>query len=48
VVKHHAPNSEKFEISLVTEFMPKGSLLDYLTSRGRSVLTKKELVQFVM
>lgn len=48
VVKHCLPNSEKFEISLVTEFMPKGSLLDYLTSRGRSVLTKKELLQFVI
>ena len=48
VVKHHEPSSEKFDISIVTEFMPKGSLLDYLTSRGRSVLTKKELLQFVM
>jgi len=48
VVKHQLPNSDKFEISLVTEFMPKGSLLDYLTSRGRSVLTPKELLQFVI
>lgn len=49
VVKHHVPNSsEKFEISLVTEYMPKGSLLDYLTSRGRNILTKKELMEFVM
>ena len=50
VVRHQLPggSAEKFEISLVTEFMPKGSLLDYLTSRGRSILTKKELLEFVM
>lgn len=49
VVKHQLVNTgDKFEISLVTEFMPKGSLLDYLTSRGRSVLTPKELLEFVM
>jgi hypothetical protein len=28
--------------------MPKGSLLDYLMSRGRTIVTKKELVDFVM
>ena len=43
-----ANSQEKGEISLVTEFMPKGSLLDYLMTRGRSVLTKKELIEFVM
>lgn len=49
VVRHQLPGGpEKFEISLVTEFMPKGSLLDYLTSRGRNILTKKELLEFVM
>ena len=42
------PNSDKTEISLVTEYMPKGSLLDYLMSRGRNVLTKIELLKFVM
>ena len=42
------PNSDKTEISLVTEYMPKGSLLDYLMSRGRNVLTKFELLKFVM
>jgi hypothetical protein len=26
--------------------MPKGSLLDYLITRGRNVLTKRELIQF--
>ncbi len=34
------------EIYLVTEYMPNGSLLDYLMSRGRSVLTKEKLIQF--
>lgn len=34
------------EIYLVTEYMPKGSLLDYLITRGRNVLTKRELIQF--
>ena len=48
VVRHLTDGEEKNEISLVTEFMPKGSLLDYLMSRGRNVLTKKELVEFVM
>lgn len=42
------PNSDKTEISLVTEYMPKGSLLDYLMSRGRNVLTKFELLKFVI
>lgn len=46
VVKHSC--GDKREISLVTEFMPKGSLLDYLMSRGRAIVTKKELVEFVM
>lgn len=48
VVRHLTDGEEKNEISLVTEFMPKGSLLDYLMSRGRNVLTKKELVEFVI
>ena len=48
VVKHLSNGQEKNEISLVTEYMPKGSLLDYLMSRGRNVLTKKELIEFVM
>ncbi len=47
-VVRHQLNGDAFDISIVTEFMPKGSLLDYLTSRGRSVLTKKELLEFVM
>ena len=49
VVRHQlSGGADKFEISIVTEFMPKGSLLDYLTSRGRNILTKKELLEFVM
>ena len=48
VVKHVSNGIDKSEISLVTEFMPKGSLLDYLMSRGRSIVTKKELIVFVM
>lgn len=48
VIRHVSNGIEKSEISLVTEFMPKGSLLDYLMSRGRTVVTKKELVDFVI
>lgn len=48
VVKHVSSGIDKNEISLVTEFMPKGSLLDYLMSRGRTIVTKKELVDFVI
>ena len=48
VIKHTSNGVDKSEISLVTEFMPKGSLLDYLMSRGRTIVTKKELVDFVM
>ncbi len=58
VIKHQSNNSnsssssnqqsEKLEISIVTEFMPKGSLLDYLTSRGRSVLGNKDLIEFAI
>jgi len=48
VVRHLTENEEENEISLVTEFMPKGSLLDYLMSRGRNILTKKELIDFVI
>jgi hypothetical protein len=30
----------------VTEFMGKGSLIDYLRSRGRSVITRKDQINF--
>ncbi|CAF5141396.1 unnamed protein product, partial [Rotaria sp. Silwood1] len=33
-------------IYLVTEFMAKGSLLHYLTTRGRSVIVQCDLVGF--
>ena len=31
---------------IVTEFMAKGSLVDYLRSRGRNVITKKDQINF--
>ena len=37
---------DKPPICLVTEFMGKGSLEDYLRTRGRSVITKKNLHDF--
>lgn len=33
-------------IQLVTEFMGKGNLVEYLRSRGRSVITKKDQINF--
>ncbi|KAK6179069.1 hypothetical protein SNE40_011512 [Patella caerulea] len=33
-------------ICLVTEFMARGSLVEYLRSRGRSVITKKDQINF--
>lgn len=33
-------------IYLVTEFMSKGSLVDYLRSRGRQHITKKDQINF--
>ncbi|CAF1971725.1 unnamed protein product [Rotaria magnacalcarata] len=35
-------------IYLVTEFMAKGSLLHYLTTRGRSVISGKDLISFTI
>ncbi len=35
-------------IYIVTEFMAKGSLLHYLTTRGRSVISQKDLLSFAM
>lgn len=37
-------SQDRKEIYLVTEYMPKGSLLDYLMCRGRNLLTKKDLI----
>ena len=33
-------------IYIITEFLSKGSLVDYLRSRGRSVITKKDQINF--
>jgi hypothetical protein len=33
---------------LVTEFMTKGSLLHYLTTRGRTIISQKDLLSFAM
>lgn len=31
-------------ILIVTEYMSKGNLVDYLRTRGRSLITKKDLI----
>ena len=33
-------------ICIITEFMAKGSLVEYLRSRGRAVISKKNLLDF--
>ena len=33
-------------IQIVTEYMGKGSLVDYLRSRGRNVITRKDQINF--
>lgn len=33
---------------LVTEYMSKGSLVDYLRSRGRQHITKKDQINFAL
>jgi c-src tyrosine kinase len=35
-------------ICLVTEYMSKGSLVDYLRSRGRQHVTKKDQINFAL
>jgi hypothetical protein len=35
-------------IYLATEFMAKGSLLHYLTTRGRSIISQQDLLGFSM
>ena len=34
------------EVLIVTEFMGKGNLVDYLRSRGRNVISKKDQINF--
>jgi c-src tyrosine kinase len=36
----------KQHIYLVTEYMSKGSLVDYLRSRGRQHITRKDQINF--
>ncbi len=36
---------EKY-LKIVTEYMSKGSLLEYLRSRGRQYVTKKDQIKF--
>lgn len=38
----------KKHIYLVTEYMSKGSLVDYLRSRGRQHITKKDQINFAL
>ena len=37
---------ETRSMKIVTEFMSKGSLLEYLRSRGRQYVTKKDQIKF--
>ena len=48
LVIEEAKNGSKSKIFLVTEFMGKGSLLEYLRSRGRQYVTKKDQIGFAM
>ncbi|CAG2055479.1 unnamed protein product [Timema podura] len=41
-------NSKKKHLYLVTEYMSKGSLVDYLRSRGRLHVTKKDQINFAL
>ena len=46
VIEEGAGNGSRSKIFLVTEFMGKGSLLEYLRSRGRQFVTKKDQIGF--
>ena len=46
VIEDGKGSGAKSKIFLVTEFMGKGSLLDYLRSRGRQCVTKKDQIGF--
>ena len=48
LVIEEAKNGSKSKIFLVTEFMGKGSLLEYLRSRGRQYVTKKDQIGFAV
>lgn len=46
VIEEGGGNGNRSKIFLVTEFMGKGSLLEYLRSRGRQFVTKKDQIGF--
>ena len=46
VIEEGKGGGVKSKIFLVTEFMGKGSLLEYLRSRGRQYVTKKDQIGF--
>ena len=46
VIEEGKGGTVKSKIFLVTEFMGKGSLLEYLRSRGRQYVTKKDQIGF--
>ena len=46
LVIEEGKNGGRSKIFLVTEFMGKGSLLEYLRSRGRQYVTKKDQIGF--
>ena len=46
IVIDEGKEGDKNKIFLVTEFMGKGSLLEYLRSRGRQYVTKKDQIGF--
>ena len=46
VIEEGNGNGSRSKIFLVTEFMGKGSLLEYLRSRGRQFVTKKDQIGF--
>ena len=46
VIEEGSGNGSRSKIFLVTEFMGKGSLLEYLRSRGRQFVTKRDQIGF--
>jgi len=46
VIEEKGSKDERVKIFLVTEYMGKGSLLEYLRSRGRQYVDKKDQIRF--
>jgi len=46
VIEEKGCKDERVKIFLVTEYMGKGSLLEYLRSRGRQYVTKRDQIKF--